>query len=162
MAYSFNDRVLLVDRKIRKIIADAIDKNAKDLTRYRDATGPDNRLSALRRDMLDGVDVALDDDQRLNVAAPFVRAQRFLQAALMLRRNEDRAFEGTIGSLSIADDLHRGLHWPSSHLTGRFGSRLCEIAVAFPMRSQPIDFRPFSSSNGLMSEMACEGGEGRL
>jgi hypothetical protein len=42
--YSVNDRVGFVDRNPQKIIADAIEKKAKELTRYKDAAGSDIRL----------------------------------------------------------------------------------------------------------------------
>jgi len=42
--YSVNNRVGFVNRNPRKIIADAIEKKAKELTRYKDAAGPDIRL----------------------------------------------------------------------------------------------------------------------
>lgn len=42
--YSVNDRVGFVDRNPRRIIADAIEKKAKELTRYKDDAGADIRL----------------------------------------------------------------------------------------------------------------------
>jgi hypothetical protein len=42
--YSVNDRVGFADRNPQKIIADAIEKKAKELTRYKDAVGSDIRL----------------------------------------------------------------------------------------------------------------------